>query len=125
MNPKTRRLPKEGPRLTKLANWRDVAAKQEAFNEEIVETTQGVPAGFFDGNPQVVEGGAIASRGAEGDGWSAGRHRHALNVAGSPGVASSAASAQGSGPGVSLSGHTHQVVWDDAGNILATQVFGG
>jgi hypothetical protein len=108
MSTKTRRLPREGPRLSALSNLRRVSEAQELFNRELLEIINGVPTGFYEQLPQVIEGGAAASAGAEGDGWSAGRHRHALNTTGVPGDATGTISAQGAGPGVSLSGHTHR-----------------
>jgi hypothetical protein len=104
----TRRGPIEPPRLSKLANLQQVAERQEAFNREVLGLVTGLPAGFGAAVlPLAVEGGAAASKGQETSGWAAAGHRHALNVAGSPGTVETI-SAQGNGPGVSLSGHTHR-----------------
>jgi len=105
----TRRGPIEPPRLSKLANLRQVAERQEAFNREVLGLVTGLPAGFGAAVlPLAVEGGAAASKGQETSGWAAANHQHPLNVTGSPGTVA-AVSAQGNGPGVSLSGHTHRL----------------
>jgi len=104
----TRRGPIEPPRLSKLANLQQVAERQEAFNREVLGIVGGLPAGFgATVLPLAIEGGVAASKGQETAGWTAANHRHPLNVTGSPGVVE-AVSAQGGGPGVSLSGHTHR-----------------
>lgn len=106
---KTRRLPREVPRLSALPNQRLLAEKTEAFLRELLECLRGLPSGFFNGTTQTVQGGTAAAAGKEGDGWSAGGHVHPLNTTGVPGDAVVGASAQGAGPGVSLSGHTHHM----------------
>ena len=110
MNPKTRRLPREVPRLSLMSNLREVATKTEAFLRDILETLTGMPSGFSEDPPTEVQGGTAGSPGLEGDGWSGGGHVHHLNTTGVPGDAVAGPSVQGAGPGVSLSGHTHHMV---------------
>ncbi len=109
MNRKTRRLPREVPRLSLMSNLREVATKTEAFLRDILETLTGMPTGFSKDQPSDVQGGDAGSPGLEGDGWSGGGHVHHLNTTGLPGDVTTGAAVQGAGPGVSLSGHKHHI----------------
>lgn len=68
----------------------------------------GIPAGFLSVTPTQVSA-APGSTGTEDVGWAAADHQHALDASGTPGDYVDAPSAQGAGPGASLSGHTHQI----------------
>lgn len=104
--------------------WPDVQRELQDYLRRLFSfNADGIPPGFEDVAPTTVDGGAVADAGDEANGWAAADHEHGLDVTGAPGAAAST-SAQGAGPGVSLSGHTHAVTWDDANNILANQVFG-
>jgi hypothetical protein len=115
----TRRLPQALPRLSMLTNLKSVAEKQEVMNRELVQSLGGIPSGFSHILPTDVEGGVDAAIGKETDGWVSSRHRHHLNVTGTPGVVE-ATSAQGGGPGVSLNGHTHRLdLLEQKGDLVA------
>ena len=104
----TRRLPRALPRLSKLTNLKRIAEEQEQFNRDLVNSLGGIPSGFSHRLPTDVEAGPEAAIGKETDGWVSARHRHHLNTTGVPGGVADE-SAQGAGPGVSLSGHTHRL----------------
>lgn len=87
---------------------------QEWIEKITRQVEGGIPGGFNEVDPTVVDGTAVGSPGTEATGWAAADHQHALDASGTPGIAGAATSAQGAGPGVSLSGHTHALELTDA-----------
>lgn len=84
------------------------------------ESEDGIPSGHGGSTgalPETVSGDSPNSAGDEDSGWAAADHSHALETSGAPGNVTLAASAQGAGPGASLSGHTHGL--DDEAVTLA------
>lgn len=100
------------PRLPQRP-WNDVAEELQTWIEAVSDgQDNGLPPGFGDVAATDVSGDSVPSAGTEGSGWAAADHEHDLETAGLPGNVTAAASTQGGGPGVSLSGHTHGL--DDA-----------
>jgi hypothetical protein len=90
--------------------FNDVSEELQTWIGEISDgQDNGLPPGFSDTNPTDVSGDSASSPGTEGSGWAAADHEHDLDTTGTPGNVTAAASFQGAGPGVSLSGHTHSI----------------
>ncbi len=107
-----RRVP---PRVPQIAHrqWNDAREELQQWGEAISDAQDnGLPPGFSDTIPETISGDSVGSAGDQGTGWAAADHSHDLDTSSTPGNVTSSASAQGAGPGVSLSGHTHGI--DDA-----------
>lgn len=106
---KTRRLGPNPVRIVGRAPDDYAQELQERLEKLGEQVTGAIPGGFNSTTPTTIDGTTPATPGSESEGWAAADHGHALDISGTPGAVTLAASAQGSGPGVSLSSHTHQL----------------
>jgi hypothetical protein len=99
---------------------RIVGRKLEDFAQELQEWLEklsaqvsgGIPGGFNSTTPTTVDGTTPSSPGSESDGWAAGLHQHPTDISGLPADIGSS-NTQGSGPGITLSGHSHNLPFSD------------
>jgi len=119
---KTRRFSGDYVRLVGRA-WEDVQQEvQELLEKLLNQVTGAIPPGFNNIGPTTIDGVTPGTPGSESSGWAAANHQHPLDVSGVPGIAGTPASTQGAGPGVSLSGHTHNLEFTDT-VIVGIDVF--
>jgi hypothetical protein len=104
----TNRLSETAPRIVGRAPADYAQELQEFLEKLLYKAIGGIPAGFNETDPTIIDGGSPSAPGSESAGWAAADHQHGLDIDGTPGNVATV-SAQGAGPGVSLIDHTHRL----------------
>lgn len=102
----SRRFLSKIPRLVGRP-WNDVVRELENWFRKLTDSvTEGIPGGYSNATPDVVQAGVAGDPGLENEGWASAGHNHAVETATAVGLGNT--SSEGSGTALARAQHVHK-----------------